>query len=389
MRVSRVPSVNASTDCGRPAHDDVGETQQRVGVGLHRPRDVDEQHDLPRPAGVVAAEELAHLALVAQRGAQGPSGIGLAVPRRGSAPRRAGRRLGAQQREQPPQVLTLGGGELGEIAVAQDLRAAGAGVHLGSVVVFAVAGLVLAGRRERGEPRRRRFALVDDARSAALAGGEPLLEGLVVARQVVGIRAERETAGPVGLHAAGDVERVERPEERGDAVGGDREPGVAQHDREADETLDRVVDRIAPCSCWWSRAQDASRVSSCLRMRSASSRYLRTAPSVAAALSTSRCRAPTSCSARAQSMVSATPGGLSEIGLAQRADGPCDLGGEPLGEAGQPRVQDLDLPLQVGVVEPEVDAAALEGVVHLAGAVGRQHDQRRRGGPDLARSPGW
>jgi len=105
-------------------------------------------------------------------------------------------------------------------------------------------------------------------------------------------------------------------------------------------------------------------VSSWLRMRSASSRYLRTAPRVAAAVSTSRWRAPTSCSARAQSIVSATPGGLSR-------------------SAGQPGVQDLDLALQVRVVEPEVEAAPLERVVHLARAVGGEDDQRGLLGPHL------
>jgi hypothetical protein len=47
-------------------------------------------------------------------------------------------------------------------------------------------------------------------------------------------------------------------------------------------------------------------------------------------------------------------------------------------------VQDLDLAGDVGVVEPEVEAAALEGVVHLAGAVGGEHHQRRLLRPHLA-----
>ena len=54
-----------------------------------------------------------------------------------------------------------------------------------------------------------------------------------------------------------------------------------------------------------------------------------------------------------------------------------NLRGQPVGQPWQPRVQDFDLAGDVGVVEPEVEAAALERVVHLARAVGREHHQRR------------
>jgi hypothetical protein len=47
-------------------------------------------------------------------------------------------------------------------------------------------------------------------------------------------------------------------------------------------------------------------------------------------------------------------------------------------------VQDLDLARDVRMVEPQVEAAALERVVHLAGAVRGEHDDRRDGGPHLA-----
>ena len=101
--------------------------------------------------------QLAQLALVAQGGAQGAPGVGLAAAGRAPPPRGPARQLGPQQREQPPQVLALGRGELGEVVVAQHLGAAGPGAQLGagrrssSRLAGAVAGV------ERGEPRRRRW----------------------------------------------------------------------------------------------------------------------------------------------------------------------------------------------------------------------------------------
>ena len=56
-----------------------------------------------------------------------------------------------------------------------------------------------------------------------------------------------------------------------------------------------------------------------------------------------------------------------------------DLPGQRLGHLGRPQPHDGDLALEVGVLDPVVEAAALEGVVHVAGAVrGDDHDRRRR-----------
>ena len=108
-RVSRVPRVNTSVDAGAAPHDDVGEAQQRVGVGLHRAGHVDQQHDLARAPRPVAA------------GAARPARRRCAAPRAGCAggPRRRGGR-GARRRDgrvggsgrssasRRPQVLALG-----------------------------------------------------------------------------------------------------------------------------------------------------------------------------------------------------------------------------------------------------------------------------------------
>ena len=69
---------------------------------------------------------------------------------------------------------------------------------------------------------------------------------------------------------------------------------------------------------------------------------------------------------------------------AQLLDEPDDLAGERLAHLGRPRADDLDLALEARVVDPVVEAAPLERVVQLAGAVGGQHHERRLGRGDGA-----
>ena len=74
-------------------------------------------------------------------------------------------------------------------------------------------------------------------------------------------------------------------------------------------------------------------------------------------------------------------GQLVELALAQPRDRGAHARRDLLGHAGQPRADDLGLALGRRVVDPVVQAAALERVVQLARAVGGQHDQRPvRGG---------
>src|SRR5918996_5597942 len=49
-----------------------------------------------------------------------------------------------------------------------------------------------------------------------------------------------------------------------------------------------------------------------------------------------------------------------------------DLAGQPLLSVGDPEAYDLDLPLEAGMLDVVVEAAAFEGVVDLTGAVGGQ-----------------
>src|SRR5829696_5096225 len=73
---------------------------------------------------------------------------------------------------------------------------------------------------------------------------------------------------------------------------------------------------------------------------------------------------------------------LVELGVAQarhRVDDPLD---DHLGDARGAHPQDLGLALARRVVDPVVQAAALEGVVELTRAIGGQHDERPAAGAD-------
>ena len=79
-------------------------------------------------------------------------------------------------------------------------------------------------------------------------------------------------------------------------------------------------------------------------------------------------------------------GGLGQIHRAQALHEGRGLGREHLGHAGHARAHDRDLALERRVPDPVVDAAPLERVVQLAGAVRRQdHDRAllRRDRADL------
>ena len=90
---------------------------------------------------------------------------------------------------------------------------------------------------------------------------------------------------------------------------------------------------------------------------------------------------PSRPSAAAQSIVSATPGGLYSDSSRSAGDGGGDLAGEALADLGGPQPDDGHLAVEVGVLDPVVQAAPLEGVVDVAGAVAGQHDERGLLGP--------
>ena len=91
---------------------------------------------------------------------------------------------------------------------------------------------------------------------------------------------------------------------------------------------------------------------------------------------------PSASRAWAHTIVSPTPGSLYRSPCSRsRADRLDHPGARPLGHVGQPGVDDLPLALGARVVDPVVQAAALERVVQLARPVGGQdHDRPALGG---------
>ena len=71
-------------------------------------------------------------------------------------------------------------------------------------------------------------------------------------------------------------------------------------------------------------------------------------------------------------------GRLDQFHAAQGVHGACHLVGERLRDAGDAAAKNRDFARQVGMFEPVIEAAPLERVVHVAGAVGREHHQRWR-----------
>ena len=93
--------------------------------------------------------------------------------------------------------------------------------------------------------------------------------------------------------------------------------------------------------------------------------------------------APRASSADAQSSVSATPGTLVRSASRSRWTKPTIWRASRSGAAGT-REHDLELALEARVVDPVVEAAALQGVVNLAGPVAGQDHPGREHGPDRA-----
>ena len=71
------------------------------------------------------------------------------------------------------------------------------------------------------------------------------------------------------------------------------------------------------------------------------------------------------------------PRRLLHVAVAHARDGVGDLDGQRLRGALDAAAHDLHDALRVRVVDPVVEAAALDGVVQVAGAVGREDDDRR------------
>ena len=125
------------------------------------------------------------------------------------------------------------------------------------------------------------------------------------------------------------------------------------------------------------------------RTRCSSSRYLTTEPRVADAVLGSRVVRPSSRQGPGPVDGLGDPGRLVEAERPHLGDGHRHLPCQGRRHLGRSEPHDGDLALDVWLVDPVVEATALEGVVDVAGAVGCEHRDRRdrRARPCPAR--GW
>ena len=303
-------------DPAAPDHRGVQEAHERAGVGLHRAADVAEQDDAPGPARVLRVRATDRFAAGAHRLTDGAAQIGTAAaPARGAHATRLAQRAGeAQVGHQTAGLGELGVGVVGEVAGLEHLVAAVAHLDAGVDLLVAVAGAVVVGAVVE---RQRDLLHLGPGEAQGADALPPRGERAVVGVEVFGAMHERGQARPVDALAPFAADRRQRVGEQHRAADGHGEPGAAQHPGEAHgEAIEarrlRGADRRRP----WPqspRRPTAPRTSASTpwaRVRSWSSRYLRMVPSVSDTVASSTSPCPSAASAFAQSMVSATPGGL-------------------------------------------------------------------------------
>ena len=243
----------------------------------------------------------------------------------------------------------------------------------------------------------------------SLTGGAPVAEAVVappepvehdlVRRQVLAAPHEQRGAGRLDLVAdargrrarAPGRSRAPRPDRppgrprgacarRGSRCAGRRRRGPAARAgrgaRRRGHRAFRPAQRwAAPVATSWALLPRTWRTSSW---------YLSRAPSVSSTSAGVSSSAPSAMSAAAQSSVSAMPGTLVRSVSRSCWTNATTWRARPSGTPGRRVAHDLVLLLRGRVVDPVVEAAPLERVVDLAGAVGREDDPRRPLGPDRA-----
>ena len=314
MRVSRVPSANASTR-PRPTTAACRNRTQRAGVRLHRAAHVAQQHDAARARRPARRTTRLHrLAAGAQRAPHGAAQVGAAAPRArpragasAAARRPGGGRPSAGGPRRTPRACTRRSRAWRSTSAAaaahRQRRAASSSSSASSSAVGVVVAVV---------ERERHLAC-----GAATPSGttctcsQHAREHAVVERDVFGAAHQRRPARPVhGVAAA-----PSRPPPSASAnatVAADRhvEPGRPQQPARTRPTTPVGLSHCGRVS-HRARAASTMRSTPALRVRSWSSRYLRIGAErdVDRVLVDARC-ARARRARCAQSMVSATPGGL-------------------------------------------------------------------------------
>ena len=199
---------------------------------------------------------------------------------------------------------------------------------------------------------------------------------------VVGAGAQGEPAGPVDLLVLRPVERLDRPDRRLHPVGRRRDAGVAQRPAQPDQAVGDVVGADSASVTTGERAVEHLAdvdLGAVLVLAVLEHRAERRAGEVGVE------------PLRPERQQRLGPvdrlrdaGRLEQVLLAERADGLGDVAGQRLDASGTRGPDDGDLALELGVLDPVVEAAPLQRVVHLAGAVAGDDDDRRDLGADRA-----
>ena len=361
-------------------HRGVQVLEQHPRVRGHRAGHVAHEHHRPRPARRRPPVTVDRLARGAERGAHDAPQIGCvpAAPRRPRAPREPRRPPAGELRNQQPSECHLGVRVRGKVLVAQQLDVAPCGRDRTQVAA-------LRRRRRRsagGEPGVRQRLLLDSAElvergladrpAAAVHRHEREIE----LREVTSGGAEHGSQREPRVLARGAVDRRERPVRVQQLADPDtrslRPEGRCQLREPVRDTLGQLVGKLLGQPLRHRRAHLARSPVPGPRAPSARRRASR------------RGRRPRRAGAAPEPTRSSHPRrALVQVSLlAQPSDRGHDPARDRLGHAGDSRADDLALELGARVVDPVVQAPALERVVQLTGPVRGQDDDGPRGRGD-------
>ncbi len=403
------------------------EPEQQPRVALHRPRDVAQHDQRPRFADLAApdpGQELATGPEVApeHRPWRQPTAVRMQLV----APGPASLEVRDQRIDQSLCLSQLGRRHPVELAMAEDL-ALRVGVgrdHTPSIGASSSAssdprrGSACRARRAAASPGPRRLRAAwrrapprprgvssssdDDGRSESAqdwgAPAPPGIERGVVDRPIVTPADEHRGSGRADLLAIRDVDQGQRPGEIDGGAEIDRQARRPQRppkpDRLAKEAapIDLGAERrsddggIWACHCPQPRAATSASIRAVCSPRTwrMSSSYLSTTPSVSSTRAgVELARAERQQGGRPVERLG-DPGDLGQVGLAKAMDEADDLARELFRRMGHARQHDLVFLLGRRIVDPVVEAAPLERVVHLARPVRGQDHARRGLRPDRA-----
>ena len=374
----------------------VGEVQEHARVALHRSADVAQQHERAAAHARRPPPELHHVAAGADAVGDRPSKIDSRAASSNPSPCPAFTRAPDETRQDGGRFGGFGARERGEILVGEAAEVA-PGLQSAwrrrRVVVRRVAPQRLADvvarevvlEHDHGRPRLARLRCMSRLSPVVLApeGGE----GDVEERNLFVAMDEQRAARVIDLAAFAEVHVPERIDDIEQATAMDvdaRAPQEAAEDQQVIEETGHRRGVSRPRSHfarWRDRAAPSRRGP---RSDSRSSFAFSTTPSVSSIASASSVSRSSATSAFTQSMVSDTPGFLYRSAARSSCTSAVTCSVSCAGASGDVLANDGQFLLERRVLDPLIEAPALQRVVHLTRAIGREDDQRRLGCPQRA-----